>query len=467
MNEREIERRLALSGLSAAESTKKADLFVEARNALVAMHSSSGDFHYWFVPGRIEFLGKHTDYCGGRSLICTLERGFCVVASSRNEDRIQIIDVKRSEQTEFSLSTDEPSRAGHWSGYPMTVARRVARNFPLSLRGADIAFISDLPPAAGLSSSSALIVAIFSVLARVNALAERYEYKNNISNLEDLAGYLGAVENGSSFGSLRGGKGVGTFGGSQDHTAILCCQPNRLSEYSFCPVRRERTISLSDDYVFAIAISGVTAEKTGAALEKYNRVSLRAAEVLASWRRATGRADPTLWAAASSSPDAPARIRDVLLRSRSASFSTQELIDRFDQLMVECGEIIPCAADALDGCDIKRLGDLVDRSQDAAERLLGNQVPETIALARLARELGAAAASAFGAGFGGSVWALIETHRADGFISKWASRYRSRFPFLSDRSTFFLTRSGPAMMEFANCVDPLPVVGSCPTESRD
>jgi len=29
-----------------------------------------------FVPGRIEVLGKHTDYAGGRSLVCATERGF-------------------------------------------------------------------------------------------------------------------------------------------------------------------------------------------------------------------------------------------------------------------------------------------------------------------------------------------------------------------------------------------------------
>ncbi|HJZ69252.1 MAG TPA: galactokinase family protein [Blastocatellia bacterium] len=445
-----LNNKLASSGLSADEASNKAGLFVEARNALVAARSSSRDFHYWFVPGRIEFLGKHTDYCGGRSLICALERGFCVVASPRDDDRIQIIDAKRSEQTEISLTADEFPRTGHWSGYPATVARRIAYNFPGKLRGADIAFISDLPAAAGLSSSSALIVAIFSVLARLNALAERDEYKSNIHNLEDLAGYLGAVENGSSYGSLEGGKGVGTFGGSQDHTAILCSQPGKLSQYSFCPVRLERTISQPDHYAFVIAVSGVTAEKTGAALEKYNRVSLRAAEVLALWRSVTAQADATLWAAASSSPDASSRIRELLLKSRSSSFSPKELIDRFDQLILECGEIIPGAADALAAGNIQILGDLVDQSQRAAERLLGNQVPETVALARLARELGAAAASAFGAGFGGSVWALVEAERADSLMSEWSSRYRSQFPLSAERSTFFLTRAGSAMIQFEN-----------------
>src|SRR5215510_12029379 len=116
MNENEIEQQLASSGLSADEASNKAGLFVEARNALVAARSSSRDFHYWLVPGRIEFLGKQTDYCGGRSLICALERGFCVVASPRDDDRIQIIDAKRSEQTEISLTADEFPRTGHWSG---------------------------------------------------------------------------------------------------------------------------------------------------------------------------------------------------------------------------------------------------------------------------------------------------------------------------------------------------------------
>ena len=44
-------------------------------------------------------------------------------------------------------------------------------------------------------------------------------------------------------------------------------------------------------------------------------------------------------------------------------------------------------------------GSLVDRSMALATTALGNQVPETIYLARRARELGAVAASAFGAGF--------------------------------------------------------------------
>ena len=450
MDEFEFQQQLDSSGVSVNQASVKAKLFVEARNALRAAGVTSDDLHYCFVPGRIEFLGKHTDYAGGRSLICALERGFCVAASGRDDDRLRITDAGRLDHVEFSMSSKLTPRAGHWSNYPMTVASRVAQNFSGALRGADIALISDLPPAAGLSSSSALLIAIFSVLNRVNALDQRDEYRREIDCLEDLAGYLGTIENGQSFGSLAGSKGVGTFGGSQDHTAILCCGPGELRQYSFCPVNHERSITLPGDYAFAIGVSGVSADKTGAALDKYNRVSLLAAEALAIWRTATGRADATLMKAATSSTDAPERMREALRASRSSAFSSQELLNRFEQFVIECTVIIPGVARALTAGDVDKIGVLIDRSQDGAERLLGNQVPETIALARLARDLGAVGASAFGAGFGGSVWAMVKTDRAKDFASEWARRYRSRFKIPEDRSAFFLTRAGPSMIEFSD-----------------
>ena len=79
--------------------------------------------------------------------------------------------------------------------------------------------------------------------------------------------------------------------------------------------------------------------------------------------------------------------------------------------------IVPGAADALAEGDLDRFGALVDRSQAGAEAALGNQVPETIHLQRSARRLGARAASAFGAGFGGSVWALVAATGAETFRS--------------------------------------------------
>ena len=54
-------------------------------------------------------------------------------------------------------------------------------------------------------------------------------------------------------------------------------------------------------------------------------------------------------------------------------------------------------------------------SHENADANLGNQVAETNALQRLARELGAVGSSGFEAGFGGSVWALVRTDEAEAF----------------------------------------------------
>lgn len=409
-------------------------LIATVRKALAG--GGGGTPHVHWVPGRIEVFGKHTDYAGGRSLLCAVERGFAIAAAPRADAHVTIRDVRRKESVEFDLDAALVPTTGHWPNYPMTVARRIARNFGTPLRGADIAFGSDLPSASGLSSSSAFVTAIFLALSDVNDLPSREPYRREIHSTEDLAGYLGCVENGYAFGGLTGDAGVGTFGGSEDHTAILRAQPDALVQYSFSPVRLEGEIPLPEGYVFLVAFSGVVAEKTGAALERYNSLSRLAGTVLERWRGAAGRTDATLAAALAAVDDAPAQIRPLL----------EEIVlrDRFEQFLEESTEVIPAAARAMTEGDLERFGKLADYSMDLATRLLGNQVKETVFLAREARLLGATAASGFGAGFGGSVWALTPASHAEELRRRLSDAYRHAFPEPAARATFFITRAAPA-----------------------
>src|SRR5262245_16579915 len=48
----------------------------------------------WFVPGRIEIFGKHTDYAGGRSLLAAVPRGFAVVAGPRDDGVVSATDAR-------------------------------------------------------------------------------------------------------------------------------------------------------------------------------------------------------------------------------------------------------------------------------------------------------------------------------------------------------------------------------------
>ncbi len=431
------------AGMSAAEARRKADWFGELERLLGSAGGDPARARGWWVPGRIEFLGKHTDYAGGRSLVCAIERGLCVLASPREDNRVRMHDLRSGEAMECAISPSVGSVPGHWSNYVITVVRRVARNFPGLHRGADIAFASDLPQAAGMSSSSALVVAAFLVVSDINELASRQEYRRNIRTADDLAGYLGAVENGSAFADLGGDAGTGTSGGSQDHAAILRSRPGALVQYAFAPLRFEQAIALPDDFTFVIASSGVAAEKTGAARRAYNRCAAAAATILQQWNRATGRQDCSLGAAVDSEAGAADRIRALIRTPTAGGFDAPALVDRFEQFQTENSVVIPAVADALSETDLVTVGAMVDVSQQCAERLLGNQVPETIALARSARSLGAVAASAFGAGFGGSVWALVPTADTEPFALEWARTYRRAFPVPEERSEFFPARAGP------------------------
>ena len=443
----ELARILAATGLSREACRSKARLFARTASALSITGRKNGGQPSlaYFVPGRIEVLGKHTDYAGGRTMVAAAERGFCFAATPRDDNEIVVIDAHTGETIVFLADPELRPQAGSWSNYPMTVARRVARNFPGAIRGVDVALASDLPPAAGMSSSSALMVGVFLVLAEVNRLSARDDYWRHIGqNKTDLVGYLGAVENGGTFGTLEGDLGVGTFGGSEDHTAILCAEPGRIGQYGYCPVEFEKSIPVPPGYLFAVGVSGVKAEKTGAALEKYNAASRRASTLLDLWRRETGRDDPHLAAALGSSPDAAERLKQLAAASSENEFDSRALVARLEHFMLESGEIIPASGDALSAGDLRAFGRLVDRSQQAAEQLLGNQVPETVFLAASARRLGAAAASAFGAGFGGGVWALIKTDGAEDFLASWSDEYRREFPQHVELTRFFTTPAGPA-----------------------
>jgi galactokinase len=392
------------------------------------------------VPGRIEFLGKHTDYAGGRSLVCATEQGISVTARELKRGVLRITDAASGEHAELPLDPRLEIPRGEWVAYPATVARRLARDFGSLETGLDLSFTSDIPRDAGLSSSSALVVAVALALADANHLEDRSAWREAIPGREALAGYLGAVENGRGFGPFPADGGVGTQGGSQDHTAILCSRPGMLLQYGWVPVRFERAVHFPPGYLLAVAVSGVEAAKGAGALGLYNRLAEDAAELLEEWRGMSRRDDPTLFAGLSSSPEAGA----ALARRLEGHPRRDALRARLEQFRDECFDIIPAVANALERGDVAALGELADRSQAGAERGLANQVPETIFLQRSARKLGAVAASAFGAGFGGSVWAMVPDSGGEEFLAAWSAGYRTAFPAHLSKGRFLMTRAGAA-----------------------
>lgn len=427
-------------GFNPEVAGKKADMF--ASNAL-DLAGADSPLRAYYVPGRIEVLGKHTDYAGGSSIVVAAERALSMVASAREDSIVTITDKGRGETFQFELHPELTPQSTHWPNYPMTVARRIARNFPGTNRGANVVFSSDLPPAAGMSSSSAMMIAFFFVLADVNDIWNHPRFPERLRNRLELAGYLGTVENGQSYGELEGDRGVGTFGGSEDHTAILCSGTGHLHQYAYRPARFQKAIPMPTGYTFAVASSGVVADKTGSAKEKYNRASYFAGRLAELWRERMGRDEPHLGAILESGPDSTRQLSEIV-----ATVSGDEgraLKARLEQFVLENETVIPHAAAALLDGNYPAFGVLVDKSQEAAEQLLGNQTLETGFLAAAARRRDAIAASGFGGGFGGSVWAMVEERDANRFLEDWRTSYEAKFPGTAGRSEFFATAPGHPM----------------------
>lgn len=392
----------------------------------------------WFVPGRVELLGKHTDYAGGRSLLVATEQGLTFRATAREDRILRVTSEGLGTTAEVDLDRPGRDRRGHWSGFPAAVGARLAANFGHAVHGADVTVDGDLPRASGLSSSSALVVGLARVLMDLAGLGSDPALTGSVTRTEELADYLACLENGQTYRDLAGRRGVGTLGGAEDHVAMLCSRPGTASQFSFCPVHLEREVSLPVDHVLAVAVSGVLAEKSGDARESFNRLARAAHEVVDRWDAATGRTDLYLADAVRSCADAPERIRRLL---GGHGF----LRGRFEQFLVESERIVPAGTDALASGDLVALGELVDESQRWSEEGLDNQVPETVTLQRLAREMGTTAASAFGAGFGGSVWALVPAVDAEDFAQDWLAAYVRHFPQHARMSTVLLTgAAGPA-----------------------
>lgn len=405
-----------------------------------ALHERGGVAVRGHVPGRIELLGKHVDYAGGRSIVCAVERGVAFAAAPRRDDVLHMIDVVSGESRAARLDAAYPVPHGDWSTYVAAVARRVVRDFPMARTGVDIAFASDLPPASGLSSSSALLITAFLALAQVNRWFDGSALGSALRNSAPttLADYLAAVESGRPFADQEGDAGVGTLGGSQDHAAILCCRRDMLSRFSFLPTRHLGDYAVNADLTLTVAFSGVHAQKTGNVRDQYNRAAQATADIVRIFRERTGDvAARSLHDVLVAGPEAIAHLRDAI-------GGRDELRRRLDHFVAESGAIHDAAVAALVANDWQRFGDAVGHSQRAAEELLGNQLPETIELVHSAKEGGALAASAFGAGFGGSVWALISTRHAVQFVEHWRAAYTLRFPVAGAHATFFLTRPSDA-----------------------
>ena len=398
----------------------------------------------WRVPGRVEVLGKHTDYAGGSVLVGAIDRAITARARRVTGPPASLTaTTDGGDPVTLRAGVDPGLEPGHWGRYLQTVLDRLTLNFGVGT-ATHLSLSSDLPPASGMSSSSALVCATALALASLNGWDADPRWIESMPDRLSLAGYLAAVEGGRAWRDLPGTSGVGTRGGSEDHTGMLCGAQDRLLLADFDPMCITRTISFPSQWALVVGVTGVLAHKTGAALEDYNRGPNTVQAVLARWNEATGRTDASLAGAvkhligdATGEQAAGDPALKDLLRLCDPGYERQ----RIEQFLVESLVLVPDGARLIAAAD-PGMGEVLERSQELADRGLRNQVPQTRLMVSLAREAGAIGASSFGAGWGGSVYALVPADDAEDFAPQWLQTYRDRAPE-AERAATIVTRPGP------------------------
>ncbi len=415
---------------------------------------------YWAqAPGRVNLIGEHTDYNGCPVLPMALEQNFLAVFAPSKEKTVTVCNTdpgfsSRKFRLEQSLP---PYETGNWGNYCKAGVQTILDAFRGSdktvndFSGMDACINGTIPPAAGLSSSSALVVISALMFLKANNLS-----LENRKLAELLA---------------QGERYVGTQGGGMDQAASLLSERGKALKIDFNPFDI-RSVSLPEGYSFIVANSLIQAEKTREAMDRYNLrtiecklgVALLKALFARQYRRAPeirllgdlkfavlGIPEEEIIrftkASLHESPYGLGEIGELL--GKPAGLIAEEFCRRRD------GSILPPPQNGfkirqrvmhvlkewkrvedsvsfLEGGEIRAFGTLMNDSHASCKDLFEISCTELDALVRIAGEEGALGSRLTGAGFGGCTVSLVKDGDAGRFIRNVLARYYNDYMKRSD-----------------------------------
>lgn len=396
----------------------------------------------WAVcaPGRINLIGEHTDYNGFPVLPMAIGRAVRMLVAPRRDGTVLLRNAdSRWGPREFSLGRRIPPFAsGDWGNYAKAAAQSLARlaaDRGMELSGM-LCFVSgDIPVEAGLSSSTALVVATALALAQVNQLEVEPE---------ELAERMAEAEH-----------YVGTRGGGMDQAVCLLAEPNRAVKVDFFPLRARR-VDFPSEHCVVAAHSTVCAKKTGHRRRAYNLRVLECCTGVHILARRLGISPPERLAGLCEEAS-PERLRELTGLLREATGGRESLtLERTAEL---CGlepdqyveEVVsnagldrpPEALHALPRCrhvfseaarteeaaerlergEVEEVGRLMDESHRSCARDYAISCRELDRLVEIMREAGALGARLTGAGFGGFAIGLARAGRVSAIRRALTERF--------------------------------------------
>ena len=201
------------------------------------------------VPGRVNLIGEHIDYLGYPVLPMAITRRLRLDFQPLEHPEIRVESATYGSRQFAWTQKIPPSPPGDFGNYIKAAAQLVANRWGVA-NGFEGSIASSIPAAAGLSSSSALVIAATLALLRVRGLQPDFD-----ELMEVLP---------------EGERYVGTRGGGMDHAVCLAGRRGCAIEVRFHPVK-VTPLYIPEDWAFFVAHSLQRAEKSGAAREDYNR----------------------------------------------------------------------------------------------------------------------------------------------------------------------------------------------------
>lgn len=347
------------------------------------------------APGRVNLLGEHVDYNDGMVLPVALDRAVYLAASPTDDQiiRLQAIDLGEASAFRVDQVRDKVDLEGRplptWAHYPAGVAWAL-QEAGLEVNGAQVAYTSQVPIGAGLSSSAAVEVGFAALWRAMGGWA--------VDNLS-LARLCQRAEN----------QYVGVACGLMDQFASACGVEGHALYFDTRSLEWQ-PLPLPGGTVIVIADSGVRRSLTSSAYNERRKACEQAVEILRSYL-------PGICA-----------LRDVSPPEFAAYsvFLPPDVARRAEHIIKEIARV-ESAVRALERQDAQIFGALMYAGHASLRDLYEVSTPELDVLVEITRQLpGCYGARLTGAGFGGCTVNLVDENYAEGFIQSLSEAYQQR-----------------------------------------